>query len=94
MSEKLTPMKPLAEKYGLPAQTRLEVLGANHLAIVKMVKSRILVRDAEKIVEIAAQIRQKEPTMTLSLICTENICSKSIRLLEAHRIGVLIDEEE
>ena len=87
-------MMPLAEKYGLPKNTQIEVLGANHIAIVRIVKSRIISKDAEKIVEMADLIRQKEPETEVSLICTGNICSKSIQLLENNNIGVLIDEEE
>jgi hypothetical protein len=86
-------MMPLAEKFGLPKNTQIEVLGANHLAIVKMIKSRIISKDAEKIVEMAGLIRQKEPNTEVSLICSGNICSKSIQLLENNQIGILIDEE-
>ena len=86
-------MMPLAEKFGLPKNTQIEVLGANHLAIVKMIKSRIISKDAEKIVEMVGLIRQKEPNTEVSLICSGNICSKSIQLLENNQIGILIDEE-
>ena len=50
--------------------------------------------NAEKIVEMADLIRQKDAETEVSLICTGNICSKSIQLLENNNIGVLIDEEE
>ncbi len=86
-------MMPLADRFGLPKNTQLEVLGPNHIAIVKMVKSRIITKDAEKIVEMATLIHQKEPDTEVSLICSGNICSKSIQLLEGNHIGVLIDEE-
>lgn len=87
-------MMSLSERYGLPKNTEIEVLGPNHIAIIKMVKSRIISKDAQKIADMAALIRQKEPEMEVSLICTANICSKSIQLLESHNIGILIDHEK
>ncbi len=87
-------MPTLNDKLGLPATVTLEILGPNHVAIVKMIKSRIISKDAQKIADIAALIRQKEPEMTVSLICSGNICSKSVQLLAEHHIEVMIDEEE
>lgn len=85
-------MKSLTERYGLPPRTELELLGPDHIAIVKVIKSRIISKDAQKIVDIANLIRQKEPQMEISLICSDNICSKSIQLLETNNVGIMIDD--
>lgn len=74
--------------YGLPARVQLEDLGGNRLGIRKIVKSRIIQKDARKIVEIAAQLKSASPGVELTLICTRNICSKSLALLEQENIGV------
>jgi hypothetical protein len=85
-------MISLTERYGLPPRTELELLGPDHIAIVKVIKSRIISKDAQKIVDIANLIRQKEPQMEISLICSDNICSKSIQLLEANNVRIMIDD--
>ncbi len=74
--------------YGLPARVQLEVLGDNHLGIRKVIKSRIIRKDAEKIVEIARQIRSVNPTLGLTLLCNHNICSKSLALLREEQIEI------
>lgn len=85
-------MLSLNSRLGIDKKIELEVLGADHLAIIKLVKSRIIIKDAQKIIETAEQIKLKEPNMKISLICTENICSKSIQLLTDNNIDILIDE--
>lgn len=85
-------MISLSDRYGLPPRTEIELMGPNHLAIVKVIKSRIISKDAQKIVDIANLIRQKDPDMEISLICCDNICSKSIQLLENNNIGIMIDD--
>lgn len=74
--------------YNLPARTQLEKLNENNLGIRKVIKSRIIRKDAEKITEIARQIKRIEPELEVTLICTNNICSKSLTLLKEENIGV------
>jgi hypothetical protein len=74
--------------YGLPSRIQLEKLGENRLGIRKVVKSRIIQKDAIKIVAIANQVKSVNPTLELTLICTRNICSKSLDLLSKEGIGV------
>ena len=83
-------MKPTnASYYNLPSRVVLRAVGENHVAIVKLIKSRIIQKDALKIAAIAAQIKSVDPALEVTLICTRNICSKSIALLE--REGVTIE---
>ncbi|MCU4162862.1 hypothetical protein [Carboxylicivirga caseinilyticus] len=78
--------------YGLHTRIQLKELGNNHIGIVKLIKSRIIRKDAQKIIEIAKTIQQVEPKYKVSLICTSNICSKSLALLDEYNIDVQIKE--
>ncbi len=74
--------------YGLPARVQLEEIGDDQLGIRKVIKSRIIQKDAVKIVAIAQQIKSVNPDLELTLVCTPNICSKSLTLLEKENIKV------
>ena len=74
--------------YGLSSKVQLKELDNNCIGIYKVIKSRIVQKDALKIVDIATQIKTVNPTLGVALICTRNICSKSIALLD--REGVTI----
>ena len=75
--------------YGLPARIQLEELGENRLAIRKVIKSRIIRKDAEKIVQMARQIKSANPALGITLLCTRNICSKSLALLREEEINIV-----
>ena len=74
--------------YGLPARIQLEELSENRLAIRKVIKSRIIRKDAEKIVQMARQIKSVNPALGITLLCTRNICSKSLALLREEEIDI------
>ncbi len=78
--------------YNLPQRIKLKQISTNHLGIVKIIKSRIIQKDAVKIIDFATHIWKKEPKFQISLICTRNICSKSIALLEQNNIGLEVVE--
>lgn len=80
-----------SEKYGLNKRTLLKEIAPTHLAIVKKVKSRIIRKDAEKILLLADKIKATEPDTKVSLICYDNICSKSIQLLKEANIDIIIE---
>jgi hypothetical protein len=82
-------MKSLALSYGLSTRIQLEQLAENHIAIVKRKKSRIIQKEAQKIIEIAHAIQATDATLKVSLICNNNICSKSLKLLSQHNIGLI-----
>jgi len=81
-------METNPQYYGLPARIQLEVLSENRLGIRKVIKSRIIQKDAAKIVSIASQLKSVTPGVEVTLICSKNICSKSIALLEKESIKV------
>ena len=88
METKADCMETNPEFYGLSARVQLEVLADNRLAIRKVIKSRIIHKDAEKIAAIARQIKSATPGVEVTLICTTNICSKSIALLTSEGVGI------
>lgn len=81
-------MNTLTSSYGLNKRIKLKLIDDNHIAIVKQIKSRILQKDALKIIDIAIKIREKDPDKKISLICNNNICSKSLILLYKENIKV------
>lgn len=87
-------MESLNDRYGLPAKTSVEYIGPEHIAIVRFVARRLLVKDADSIVSVANAIHAKDPQVKVSLLCGDNICSKLIARLESEGIDVLIGEPE
>jgi len=77
--------------YKLPARTKLRAIDENHIGIVKLIKSRIIQKDAVRIVEMSKQIKGTYPDLEVSLIRTSNICSKSLALLQREGISVIIE---
>lgn len=74
--------------YGLSAKLQLKELDNNRIGIYKVIKSRIIQKDAIKIVAIAKQIKSINPNLEVALVSTRNICSKSLTLLEKEGIRI------
>ena len=81
-------MDLLPENYGLSSRIKLKRIASNNIGIVKRVKSRIIQKDALKIIEIANTIRKNDLNTKVSLICNDNICSKSVKLLNEQGIEI------
>jgi len=79
--------------YGLSPRVQLEELVPHHLAIRRVVKSRIIRKDAAKIAEMARQIKSVAPDVDVTHVCTRNICSKSLALLAGEGVGVKYVDE-
>ena len=77
--------------YKLPQRTILRTIDENRIAIVKLIKSRIIQKDAIKIVEMAQLIKNTNTNIAVALICTSAICSKSILLLENNDIEIITE---
>jgi len=86
-------MNRLTEEYGLPKRIKLEEINQQTIGIIKLIKSRIIQKDAKKIIEIAEQIKSVDTSKKIALICTENICSKSKKLLEENGIDLIFREK-
>jgi len=78
-----------ARAYGLSPKIRLKELGDNHIGIVKLIKSRIIQKDAVKVVDAAKQIKGVNGGCKVSLVCSRNICSKSLALLDREGIDIV-----
>ncbi len=87
-------MQSLNDRYGLDRHTELEFIGEKHLAIVKFVRRRLLVADGERFVEVVKKIHAVDPDMKVSLLCTGNICSKTVQLLEKNGVDVLTGDKD
>lgn len=87
-------MESLNQRYGLSAKTCIEYIGPDHIAIIRFVSRRLLVKDADSLIEVANAIHTKDPHVKVSLLCSDNICSKLIAKLETEGIDVLIGEPE
>lgn len=79
--------------YGLSPRTKLVELNTNEIGIHKVIKSRLIKKDAEKIVVIARRIIDTHPSAKVSLICSRNICSKSLNLLKEKGVDVKYEDE-
>lgn len=75
--------------YGLSSRVKLVEISDNHLGIEKLIKSRIIQKDAAKIVEMVRAIQQVNASVKVSLVCSRNICSKSLALLAKENIAVI-----
>ncbi len=80
-------LNPLA--YQLSSRVSLVEISERHIAIVKLVKSRIIQKDAAKIVEMVKKIQSVDKGMQVSLLCSHNICSKSLALLAKENVQVI-----
>lgn len=80
------------ETYGLSVHTKLVELGENNIGIVRLLKSRIIQKDAAKLVDMAVRIRRVNPGCRVSVICYPNICSKSLALLAKADVAVVYEK--
>mgnify|MGYP001277186372 FL=1 len=86
-------MCKINDRYGLSSRVKLEKTSENHISIVKLIKSRIIQKDALKIIEQANTIREKDANLKVNLICHKNICSKSSALLIKNKIGIVFKDK-
>lgn len=82
-------MNEINNNYGLSSRVKLEKISEHNIGIIKLIKSRIIQKDAEKIIEQANTIRKIDSSIKVSLICNNNICSKSVALLNKNNIEII-----
>ncbi len=79
-----------ASDYGLNSRTVLIEIEKNHIGIVKNRKSRIIMKDRNKILETAEQIQKISPGAEVSLITNALVCSKTEKYLLENGIKILL----
>lgn len=84
-------LKINALKYGLPARTELEKTGRNHYSIIIKRKSRLLLKDGEKILLNISKMREFVPGAKIDLVTNAPICSKTRNLLQENGIDIITE---
>ena len=85
---KLTPINP--SDLGLPNRTKIAVDGKGAHYIIKNIKSRIIMKDGKKILEIAKKIKTKTKT-NVFLATTAPLCSKTKTYLKENNVEITFD---
>ena len=78
--------------YGLPARTVLLKDDRDNFVLFIDRKSRIIMKDANAILEKADKIRKTVPGATITLETTAPVCSKSTKFLSDNEIEVISKE--
>ena len=89
--EKLDKIDP--QKYSLSSQIKLVLVFDNQIGIIKKRKSRIIMKDGEKILEIFDKIKEFEPLVEFSLITNAPICGKTRKFFAQKKISIIEIEE-
>jgi len=74
--------------FNLPSRSLIEETSENSFTIVMEKRSRIVMKDAEKVLEKAKKIKERFPTALVGLRISGPICSKSVNFLAEHGIEV------
>lgn len=76
------------KKYELSTRVKLQYLEKDHIKIIIHRKSRIIMKDGLRILEIVKKITAVESRIKISLDINGPICSKTIKLLSDNGIPV------
>lgn len=79
---------PDPRAFGLHASTRMESPGKNHYTLVIDRKSRIIMKDGQKILEKATKIKSHIPTAIVDVRTTAPACSKTEAFLKQNGIQI------
>lgn len=77
------------KEYGLPASTKLELIDQDTIALVIKRKSRLIMADGKRILEKVAKIKQVQSSVSVQLVTTAPICSKTKNVLLNQDIKVI-----
>ena len=90
MSKEIILKEINSKSVGAPTRSVIGQDNNNHLYIIKNIKSRIIMKDGHKIVEVVKQIKNKTNS-SVSLATTAPICSKTKRFLNENDIKIIFD---
>ena len=77
-----------SKSVGAPTRSVIGQDNNNRLYIIKNIKSRIIMKDGHKIVEVVKQIKNKTNS-SVSLATTAPVCSKTTRFLNKNNIKII-----
>lgn len=75
--------------YNLPTRTKLLKNGSGSLFIVIDRKSRVVMKDGNRVLNVAKHIKEVNQNTTISLLTSAPVCSKTKEFLLKHKISVL-----
>ena len=75
------------KKYGLHQRVKLKGSGKEIFVLIER-KSRIIMKDGNRIIQMAEKIKQTNPTKKISVLSTAPVCGKTEQLLLKNSITV------
>ncbi|NOY49260.1 MAG: hypothetical protein GXO88_01640 [Chlorobi bacterium] len=76
-------------EFGLSKRQKLVRLSSGNLGIVKMRKSRLIMKDGKQILDMANVLTSKDAKLKVSLIISGPICSKTVKYLTENDIDIV-----
>lgn len=77
------------EDFGLNKRQKLIKFSNTEIGIIKMRKSRIIMKDGEQINHLANAIKSKDNKLKVKLIISGPICTKTVKYLKGNNIDVV-----
>ena len=75
------------KKYGLHQRVKLKGSGKEIFVLIER-KSRVIMKDGNRIIQMAEKIKQANPTKKISVLSTAPVCGKTEQLLLKNSITV------
>ena len=75
------------KKYGLHQRVKLRGSGKEIFVLIER-KSRVIMKDGNRIIQMAEKIKQANPTKKISVLSTAPVCGKTEQLLLKNSISV------
>lgn len=75
------------KKYGIHQRVKLKGSG-NEIFVLIERKSRVIMKDGNRIIQMAEKIKQTNPTKKISVLSTAPVCGKTEQLLLKNSITV------
>jgi len=77
------------EDFGLNKRQKLIKISDTEVGLVKVRKSRIIMKDGEQISKLVNTIRSKDNKLKVKLIISGPICSKTVKYLNENEVEIL-----
>ena len=77
------------EDYGINKRQKIIRVSDDEIGIVKLRKSRIIMKDGKQIIQISEAIKSKNSKLKVNLIISGPICSKTTKYLNENNINII-----